>query len=136
MDFGDFYDLDPLPVAFKDMFPEELQAIAVNLDGTPGMGVNQIGKVLFSLFQGQLIGAAIKTFTDSTYAPRIAINGFLTFAIKFKQTQVTFIKFMKSVGFSFVHGILLFNRLPEIGHLWEHTLICVYFPPRSGFVQQ
>ncbi len=76
MNFGGFYDLYPLPVAFKDMLPEELEPITVNLDGTPGMGVNQFGKVFFALFQGQLIGAAIKIFTDSTYSPRVGVNGF------------------------------------------------------------
>jgi hypothetical protein len=64
------------------MLPEELQTITVNLDGTPGMGLNQLGKVFFSLFQSQLIRAAIKIFTDSTYSPRVGFNGFLTFSLK------------------------------------------------------
>jgi hypothetical protein len=66
------------------MLPEELQAITVNLDGTPGMGLNQFGKIVFSLLQGQLIGAAIKMFTDSTDSPRVGINGLLTFTLKFE----------------------------------------------------
>ncbi len=80
--FGGFYYIYPLPVALKDMLPEELQAITVNLDGTPRMRLNQLGKIIFSLFQGQLIGAAIKMFTDPTHSPRVGINGFLTFTLK------------------------------------------------------
>jgi len=34
------------------MLPEELQTITVNLDGAPGMGLNQLGEVCFPLFQG------------------------------------------------------------------------------------
>jgi hypothetical protein len=66
--FGGFDDIYPLPVALKDMFPEKLQAIAVNFDGTPEMGLNQLGKIKFSLFKGQLIRAAVKEFTDPTTA--------------------------------------------------------------------
>ena len=44
-DFGGFNDIYPLPVLFKDMFPEKLQTITVNFDGTPGMGFNQFGKI-------------------------------------------------------------------------------------------
>ena len=84
MYFRDFDHLYPLPVAFKHMLPEKLQTITVNLDGTPGMGLNQLGKVFFSLLQGQLIGAAIKMFTDPTHSPRIGINGLLAFTLKFE----------------------------------------------------
>ena len=51
--FGGFDNVYPLPVAFQDMLPEELQAVSVNLDSAPGMGFNQLGEVGFSLFQGQ-----------------------------------------------------------------------------------
>jgi len=84
MYFRDFDHLYPLPVAFKHMLPEKLQTITVNFDGTPRMGLNQLGKVFFSLFQGQLIGVAIKMFTDPTHSPRIGINGLLAFTLKFE----------------------------------------------------
>ena len=66
------------------MFPEELEAITVNLDGAPGMRLNQLGKILFSLFQGQSIGAAIKMLGNPTHSPRVGINGLLAFALKFE----------------------------------------------------
>ncbi len=65
--FGGFDDIHPLPVAFKDMFPEKLQTITVNFDGTLGMGLYQVGKILFPLFQGQL---AIKVFPDPALRAR------------------------------------------------------------------
>jgi hypothetical protein len=64
------------------MFPEKLQPIAVDFDGTPGMGLNKLGKVFFPLFQSQLVGAAIKTFNDPPHSARVGINGFLTFALQ------------------------------------------------------
>lgn len=40
--------LNPLPIAFQDVLPEELQAIAVDLDGAPGVGFDQFGEVDFN----------------------------------------------------------------------------------------
>ncbi len=77
MHFGSLDYINPLPVAFKNMLPEELQALTVNPDGSdgsdgsdgaPGMRLNQGGKIIFSLFQGQLIGAAVKITTDPAYS--------------------------------------------------------------------
>jgi hypothetical protein len=86
------------------MFPEKLETITVNFNGTPGMGLHQVGKILFPLFQSQLIGAAIEMFTDPAHGARVGINGLLTFALKFERTQVTLVKLIKSVRFSFFHG--------------------------------
>ena len=116
MYFGGFDYLYPLPVTFKDMLPEELQAITVNLDGTPGMGLNQLGKIFFSLFQGQLIGAAIKMLTDPTHSPRVGINGLLAFTLKFEQAQVTLIKFIKSSFFCWFM-VYSFFIVPGIGQM-------------------
>src|SRR5450759_3276517 len=123
MYFRDFDHLYPLPVAFKHMLPEKLQTITINLDGTPGMGLNQLGKVFFSLFQGQLIGAAIKMLTDPPHSPRIGINGLLAFTLKFEQTQVMLIKFIKSIRFSLVHGILPFNGARNWATMGGYTLV-------------
>ena len=53
-------DVHPLPIGFKDLLPEELQAVPVNLNDAPGMGVNQVGKIALQLLRGQFIGATIK----------------------------------------------------------------------------
>ncbi len=82
MDFRGFDYIYPLPVLFKDMFPEKLQTIAVNFNGTPGMGFHQLGKIFFPLLQDQLIGATIKMLADPAHSPIVGIGGFLTFALK------------------------------------------------------
>jgi hypothetical protein len=104
------------PILFKDMFPIKLQTNTVNFNGTPGMGLDQVGKILFSFFQGQLIGATIKMFTDSAHSARVGLNGLLTFALQLEQSQVTLIKFVKSVCFGLIHGISPFGlKVPGIG---------------------
>jgi len=69
------------------MFPEKLQTITVNFDGTPGMGLDQVGKIFFPLFQGQFVGTTIKMISDSTYSARVGINGRFTFALELEQAQ-------------------------------------------------
>ena len=80
--FGGFDNVDPLPVLIEDMLPEELQSVSVNLDGAPGMGLNQVGEIGLSLSQGQKIGAAIEKGSDSTYGPGVGVNGLLGFALQ------------------------------------------------------
>jgi hypothetical protein len=87
------------------MFPEKHQAIAVNFDGTPGMGRDKIGEVVFPLFQGQLIGATIKVSADTAHSARVGINGFLTFALELEHAQMMLVKFIKSFRFRWIHGI-------------------------------
>jgi hypothetical protein len=60
LNLGHFDDVQPLPIGFQDILPEELQAIPVNLNDALGMGINQFGKINFQLLDGQLIRAASK----------------------------------------------------------------------------
>ena len=62
--FGGFNDIDPLPVALKNMFPVKLLTVTVDFDGVPGMGFHQLGKIVFPLFQGQLIRVTVKKMVD------------------------------------------------------------------------
>ena len=97
------------------MFPKKLQAIAVNFDGTPGMGVNQWGKLKFSLFKGHLIRAAVKIIFDPAHSARVGVNSLVAFALKFEHPQVTLVKLIKSICFCWFHGILLSYVCPKLG---------------------
>ena len=61
-----------------------------------------------------MIGAAMKMVTNSANSPGIGINGLGTFALKFEQSQVTFLEFLKSFSFCWFHGILLFYKCPKL----------------------
>ena len=87
------------------MFPEKHQTITVNFDGTPGMGRDKIGEIVFSLFQCQLIGAAIKVSADTAHSARVGINGLLSLALELEHAQMMLIKFIKSFLFRWIHGI-------------------------------
>ena len=43
----DFWDFDDLPILPRTSLPEKLKTVTVNFNGTPGMSVNQLGKVFF-----------------------------------------------------------------------------------------
>jgi hypothetical protein len=102
------------------MFPEKHQAIAVNFNGAPGMGLDEVGKILFALFRSQLIGTTIKLFTHPAHSARVRINGLWTFSLELEHAQMTLIKFIKSIRFSLIHGIPPFEvMVTGIGHCWE-----------------
>ena len=60
---------------------------------------------------------------DIPVLPRVGINGLLAFALNFEKSQVTLIKLIKSIRFSFVHGIPPFFKCPELGNDGSYTLI-------------
>jgi hypothetical protein len=67
-------------------------------------------------------------FTDSAQRARIGFNSFLTFALEFERTQVTLIKFIKSVRFSFLYGIPPFVLMvPGIGQHREVYMVLRFF---------
>jgi hypothetical protein len=53
-------EIHPLPITFKDILSEKLQAVPVNLNNTPGMAINQFGKIALLLLYGLLISTATK----------------------------------------------------------------------------
>jgi len=101
------------------MFPKKLQAIAVNFDRTPGVGLNELGKIKFSLFKCQLIRAAVKILTDSANGPGIGINGLVASDLILLGPWYT-----------------PFLYVPEIGQIRQYTLVLFFFLPRSGLVQR
>src|SRR5450631_3305509 len=103
-------DVHPLPISFKDILPEELQAVPVNLNDAPGMRINQLGKIAFQLFDGQLIRAAIKVIWDPSYSSCIAIDSLIAHASKLQRSKVTIIQFIKSRLFCSSHFKLQIYR--------------------------
>jgi hypothetical protein len=69
--------------------------------------------------QSQTPGRARQMFCDSAHGTRVRLNGLLTFFLKFERTQVTLIKFIKSVSFSFFHGCPSVLVAPGIGQYRE-----------------
>ena len=83
MNLWRLYNGKPLPVLFKDVLPEELKPVSIDFDRTPGMALNELGKIDFKLFQGQSIRTTAKIFADSADCPGIGVNCFLAFSLKF-----------------------------------------------------
>jgi hypothetical protein len=53
-------EVHPLPITFKDILSEKLQAVPLNLNNTPGMAINQFGKIALQLLDGLLVITATK----------------------------------------------------------------------------
>ncbi len=66
------------------MFPEQLQAIRVDLNGIPGMGLHEVGKIPRPLFHGQFTRAAIKMLADPAQGTRVGVNGLFALALEFE----------------------------------------------------
>ncbi len=54
---------------------EELQPVQVELDGTPGVGLEQIGKVLEQLRLGQILDVAVEIDADAAHGARVGFDG-------------------------------------------------------------
>jgi hypothetical protein len=63
---------------FENVLIKELQTVAVNLDRTPGVRFNQLGKVVFQLLGGQPVGTAIAVLRYTTHPAAVGIDGFVT----------------------------------------------------------
>ena len=69
-----FDDVDPRPLFIQDMFVKELESIAVNLDGAPGVGLDHFIEVSLEFPQGDIIGTTIEVIRNTSYSLRITID--------------------------------------------------------------
>ena len=69
MHFGGFNHINPLPIEFEDILPEELQTITINLDRAPGMEFDQLREIDFQSLCRELIRAALEVLLDACGAP-------------------------------------------------------------------
>jgi hypothetical protein len=53
------------------------------------MRINQVGKIDFQLFDGQLIRATIKVTGDPPNGTRIAIDSLVALSLKLQRSEVT-----------------------------------------------
>ena len=103
LDLRGLDDLKPGPIKLEDVFPKEMQAIAVNLHGTPRMAIDQGGEVQFELLSAELIGNTIVIFSQAPHGPRIAINGCSTIAVQLQGSKVLNIKCVEAFLFIGIH---------------------------------
>ena len=92
-----FDHLNPLPVAFEDVFEEKLQAITIDLDGAPGMGLDQASEVDLQLLGGESIGTAVVVVCNTAHGTRVDIDGALTQALKLQGSEVALVQSVESV---------------------------------------
>ena len=103
LDLGRFDDVEPGPIELEDVLPKEAQAIALNLHGAPGMGIDQGGKVQFQLFDAELIGETIEVRGQASHGAGVAIDGGLAIAVQFQQPQVMSIQRIEAFLFIGIH---------------------------------
>jgi hypothetical protein len=54
---------------------EKFQAIGVELDGAPGMGVEKIIEIVAQLLRGELLDAVVEIAADTANRPGIGLGG-------------------------------------------------------------
>ena len=115
---------------------------AVDLDGAPGVGGDELGEVDGELRKRELIGAAIEAGGNPPHSTRIDVDGFVAHALQLQGGEVLLIERVKAQLFDRIHRITSSAVLPGSGQ--PRTLSQIkgkrqedgIFPPRSGFVQQ
>ncbi len=75
------------PGFFQHVLVEELEAIQVEFDGTPGVGAEQVGEVGEQLRLGQVMELMVKIVTDSADGACIGLDGFGLKAFQCKVLQ-------------------------------------------------
>jgi len=89
-------EIEPGPVAFEDVLPEELETIAIDLNGAPGMSIDEFGEVALQLGCGELVGAAVEVLGNLTHRPRVGIDGLLAFPLQFQGLEMTCVESIES----------------------------------------
>lgn len=74
-------DIDPHPVLVQHVLVEKLQAIAVNLDGAPGVAVHQRTEVVFELLLSERVGTLIEELGHASDRSGIGVDGLLGLAL-------------------------------------------------------
>ena len=118
----------------QDMLPKELQTVAVNLYGTPGMRFDQFGKAFLQLLGGEPVGAAIVILSNPAHGAGIDINGALTETLKLQGSEMAFVQIVASLLFAGFRDKLLCH-LPRTGRRGGYSRTLTV-PPCSGFVQR
>lgn len=98
--------IEPGPIALEDMLPEALQAIAVDLHGAPGMGVDEFAEVALQLRRGELVGTAVEVLREAPHRARVRIDGLVAFPLQFEGLDVTGVETVESLLFGRQHGEL------------------------------
>ena len=112
-DPGRLDDIDPVPVLLEYMLPEKLQAIAVSLDGTPGVGIDQLGEIHLELLHAEPVRTAAVVSGDAPYGSRVDIDSALAKALQFEGPEVALIEAIEALLLGRFHGRLLAIRAPN-----------------------
>jgi hypothetical protein len=89
------------------MLVEKLQAVTIYLDRTPGMRIDQVGKVNGQLIGVQVIRATIKLTGNPAHGSGIHIDGFIAQALELQGPEVVLVQVVESVLFGCFHDKLL-----------------------------
>jgi len=70
------------------MLPEELEPIAIHPDGTPGVAVDQLVKVLAQLLDSELLRETVETLDKAPHGAGIDVNGAGAVPVQLQRAQV------------------------------------------------
>lgn len=92
------------------MLPEKLQAIAIDLDGAPGVGIDQLGEIHLELLHAELVRAAVVVSGNTPYGARVDIDSTLAKALQFEGPEVVLVEAIEALLRGRFHGRLLAIR--------------------------
>ena len=87
-----FDDIHPVPFTFQNMFVKQLKATSIAFNSGPGVSQDKRVEVIFKLFRGEAIWAAVEVFANTSYCSRIGVNSRFRLALAAKRVNMLFIE--------------------------------------------
>jgi hypothetical protein len=92
---------------------EELESVAIELDGAPGVGIDHGGAVGFEFLEREVIGTAVEVGSHTANGTSVGLDRLATLALEFQGGETLRIELLEAGLFHGIHGTSLDANEPH-----------------------